>query len=85
MLQKMSHKNIIQFYGYKKTQYSFKLYLEYMSEGSIIDLLKKYKQDKLKEKVVSRYTKQILEGLEYLHAQNIVHRDLKGANILVDT
>lgn len=54
-----------------------------MGQGSISDMLKAYK--KFPEEIVSKYTQQILWGLEYLHAQNIVHWDLKGGNVLVDS
>lgn len=38
----------------------------------------------LKEAVVKKYTKQILNGLRYLHYNEVIHRDLKAANVLVD-
>ena len=46
--------------------------LEYVSGGSIKVLVDKF--NNLEEKVVSSYTRQILEGLSYLHRNNIVHR-----------
>lgn len=50
--------------------------------GSISSLLRRF--GAFPEAVAKKYTKQILEGLEYLHYNHIVHRDIKGANILVD-
>eukprot|EP00257_Ricinus_communis_P017032 XP_015575371.1 mitogen-activated protein kinase kinase kinase 3 [Ricinus communis] len=58
------------------------VYLEYVSGGSIQKLLNEY--GPFSEPVIRSYTKQILCGLAYLHRRNTVHRDIKGANILVD-
>jgi mitogen-activated protein kinase kinase kinase ANP1 len=55
----------------------------YVPGGSIRSLLQRF--GPLSEPIVRTYTRQILMGLEYLHLHNIVHRDIKGANILVDT
>ncbi|KAG6518405.1 hypothetical protein ZIOFF_021880 [Zingiber officinale] len=58
------------------------IYLEYVSGGSIHKLLQDYGQ--FGEPAIRSYSQQILSGLAYLHAKNTVHRDIKGANILVD-
>jgi len=56
--------------------------LEYVPGGSLASLIVKFKR--LPEKVIRTFTKQILCGVEYLHSKGIAHRDIKGANILVD-
>ncbi|KAM7467980.1 hypothetical protein LguiB_015542 [Lonicera macranthoides] len=58
------------------------VYLEYVSGGSIHKLLQEY--GSFREPVMQNYTRQILSRLAYLHGRNTVHRDIKGANILVD-
>jgi mitogen-activated protein kinase kinase kinase len=50
--------------------------------GTIASLLDKY--GPFNENLIRLYVRQILEGLEYLHVRNTIHRDIKGANILVD-
>lgn len=67
----LNHPNIVQIKGYLKTKSQIEIYLEYMGQGSIDEMLKTYK--KFPEEIVSHYTEKILRGLEYLHAQNIVH------------
>jgi serine/threonine protein kinase len=58
------------------------IFQEWVPGGSIAHLLKRF--GPFRVGVVRTYTRQILEGLEYLHHNGIVHRDIKGGNILVD-
>uniref|UniRef100_A0ACD5UY49 Uncharacterized protein n=1 Tax=Avena sativa TaxID=4498 RepID=A0ACD5UY49_AVESA len=81
MLSQPSHPNIVQYYGSEMTDDTLSIYLEYVSGGSIHKLLREY--GPFKEPVIRNYTGQILSGLAYLHGKNTVHRDIKGANILV--
>ncbi|KAK8572255.1 hypothetical protein V6N13_047866 [Hibiscus sabdariffa] len=82
LLSELSHPNIVQYYGSELGSDKLSVYLEYVSGGSIHKLLGEY--GSFKEPVIQSYTRQILSGLAYLHGGNTVHRDIKGANILVD-
>ncbi|KAJ7974164.1 Mitogen-activated protein kinase kinase kinase YODA-like [Quillaja saponaria] len=82
LLSRLRHPNIVQYYGSETVGDRLYIYLEYVSGGSIYKLLQDYGQ--LGEPAIRSYTQQILSGLAYLHAKNTVHRDIKGANILVD-
>uniref|UniRef100_A0A0R0IF89 mitogen-activated protein kinase kinase kinase n=1 Tax=Glycine max TaxID=3847 RepID=A0A0R0IF89_SOYBN len=82
MLSQLRHPNIVQYYGSETVDDRLYVYLEYVSGGSIYKLVKEYGQ--LGEIAIRNYTRQILLGLAYLHTKNTVHRDIKGANILVD-
>ncbi|KAK1310296.1 Mitogen-activated protein kinase kinase kinase YODA [Acorus calamus] len=82
LLSQLSHPNIVQYYGSELIDDTLSVYLEYVSGGSIHKLLQDY--GPFREPVIRSYTGQILSGLAYLHGRNHVHRDIKGANILVD-
>ncbi|GAB4826341.1 hypothetical protein Ancab_009207 [Ancistrocladus abbreviatus] len=82
LLSRLRHPNIVQYYGSETVDDKVYIYLEYVSGGSIYKILQEY--GKLGELAIRSYTQQILSGLAYLHAKNTVHRDIKGANILVD-
>lgn len=82
MLKKIKHENIVRYLGTESAEDSLFIFLEYVPGGSIASLLAKF--GAFPEKVIRVYTAQLLRGLEYLHQKNIMHRDIKGANILVD-
>ncbi|CAL2243745.1 unnamed protein product [Prunus armeniaca] len=82
LLSRLRHPNIVQYYGSESVGDRLYIYLEYVSGGSIYKLLQEYGQ--FGDLAIRSYTQQILSGLAYLHAKNTVHRDIKGANILVD-
>lgn len=83
ILSVLSHKNIVKYLGHHNDAQNkiFNIFLEYIPGGSIYVLLKKY--SKFNETLTRIYIRHILEGLCYLHSKGIVHRDIKGANILV--
>uniref|UniRef100_A0A667ZE20 Mitogen-activated protein kinase kinase kinase 22 n=1 Tax=Myripristis murdjan TaxID=586833 RepID=A0A667ZE20_9TELE len=85
LLKNLRHDRIVQYYGCLRDMEQKKLtiFVEFMPGGSIKDQLKAY--GALTEKVTRRYTRQILQGVFYLHSNMIVHRDIKGANILRDS
>ncbi|XP_050227863.1 mitogen-activated protein kinase kinase kinase YODA isoform X2 [Mercurialis annua] len=82
LLSRLRHPNIVQYYGSETVDDKLYIYLEYVSGGSIYKLLQEYGQ--LGEAAIRSYTQQILSGLAFLHAKNTIHRDIKGANLLVD-
>ena len=80
-MSELHHPNIVTYYGSEQEKDFLKIYMEFVEGGSIASLLKTY--GPFQEQVAAKYTKQILFGLEYLHFHNVVHRDIKGANVLI--
>jgi mitogen-activated protein kinase kinase kinase ANP1 len=83
LLKNLSHPNIVRYYqtDLSEDMQSINVLLEFVPGGSLKFLLSRY--GALEINVVKTYARQLLNGLEYLHANHVVHRDLKAANILI--
>ncbi|KAK1440077.1 hypothetical protein QVD17_05902 [Tagetes erecta] len=79
-----SHPHVINYIGYEADydNHEYNLFMEYASCGSISDVIKK-QGGFLDESLIRSYTRQILLGLDHLHSNNLVHCDVKCANMLV--
>lgn len=84
LMSVLSHKNIVQYLGswVDEEQGCLYIFQEWVPGGSVAHLLKQF--GPFSVTTVRFYTRQILAGLQYLHNNSIVHRDIKGGNILVD-
>ncbi|RAL05565.1 STE11 family mitogen-activated protein kinase kinase kinase [Aspergillus ibericus CBS 121593] len=82
LLQGFHHPNIVQYLGTAADDQYLNIFLEYVPGGSIATMLKQY--NTFQEPLIKNFVRQILAGLSYLHSRDIIHRDIKGANILVD-
>uniref|UniRef100_A0AAV1T6N1 non-specific serine/threonine protein kinase n=1 Tax=Peronospora matthiolae TaxID=2874970 RepID=A0AAV1T6N1_9STRA len=80
LLRKLKHENIVKYHDTIKTDGYLYIVLEYMENGSLAQFVKKFRF--LSETLVAMYITQVLRGLAYLHEQGVLHRDVKGANIL---
>eukprot|EP01064_Diplonema_japonicum_P024340 TRINITY_DN3488_c0_g1_i1.p1 TRINITY_DN3488_c0_g1~~TRINITY_DN3488_c0_g1_i1.p1 ORF type:complete len:1131 (+),score=68.56 TRINITY_DN3488_c0_g1_i1:92-3394(+) len=81
-MNNLSHPNIVPFYGSQVIGSQFCIKMEYMSGGSLGVLIKE--KGNLSIERAKSFTQQITLGLEYLHGRQIVHRDVKGENVLID-
>lgn len=82
LLRDLRHPNIVQYLGCSSSPEYLNIFLEYVPGGSVQTVLNSY--GALPEPLVRSFVRQILTGLSYLHGKEIIHRDIKGANILVD-
>uniref|UniRef100_A0A8D3BJU3 non-specific serine/threonine protein kinase n=1 Tax=Scophthalmus maximus TaxID=52904 RepID=A0A8D3BJU3_SCOMX len=90
MLKKYSHhRNIATYYGafVKKNPPGMDdqlwLVMEFCGAGSITDLIKNTKGNSLKEEWIAYVCREILRGLTHLHQHKVIHRDIKGQNVLL--
>ncbi|KAF7308545.1 Cell division control protein [Mycena chlorophos] len=80
LVKRLSHPSIVKYEGMARDEDTLSIVLEYAENGSLGQTLKAF--GKLNERLVASYVVKILEGLHYLHSSDVVHCDLKAANIL---
>lgn len=81
LLQMLDHPNVVRFLGVDRVGFSMYIMMEFVAGGSIHSLVKRF--GRLPEELTVKYTAQLVRGLRYLHEKAIIHRDIKGANVLV--
>ncbi|KAL9238430.1 hypothetical protein vseg_012851 [Gypsophila vaccaria] len=83
IMRKVRHKNVVQFIGACTKPPSLCIVTEFMSGGSVYDFLHKRKGT-FKLPTLIKAAIDVSKGMNYLHQNNIIHRDLKAANLLMD-
>jgi serine/threonine protein kinase len=81
MFSRLRHPRVVKYFGTERLpDGNIRIFLEYLPGGSLQQMLQRF--GPLEEALVQRIMLQVLEGIQYLHSENICHRDIKAANIL---
>jgi serine/threonine protein kinase len=83
LMERLRHENIVSLLGTQRDGQHFYILMEYVAGKSLDVLLKNF--GPFPEVTIKWYTLQLVRALEFMHTHNIIHRDIKGKNILVDT
>ena len=87
VLSKLNHKNVTKILDKQKTSNNFYIEMEYSNGPNLYDYVTHYKKKynkNLNEETVQKLVKQIASGLEYLHKNKIIHRDIKLENLIIN-
>ncbi|KAH7695178.1 CAMK/CAMKL/MARK protein kinase, partial [Aphelenchoides avenae] len=82
IMKQLDHPNIVKLYQVMETEQTLYLVMEYASGGEVFDYLVAH--GRMKEKEARAKFRQIVSAVQYLHSKNIIHRDLKAENLLLD-
>jgi Protein kinase domain len=82
LMKTLHHENIVRYLGAERDAKYLHIFQEWVPAGSVTIMLSKF--GPFPVTVVQSYLMQVLQGLNYLHSNHILHRDIKGSNILVN-
>ncbi|XP_059142609.1 uncharacterized protein LOC131930215 [Physella acuta] len=83
VLNRLNHERIVPVYTMHEHELTLYIFMERFSMGTLDNHISK--KGALDEDTTRMYTKQILEGVAYLHEEKFIHRDIKGANVLLES
>lgn len=81
LLKTLKHDNIVGYLGTCLEDNIVTIFMEFVPGGSIANILRHF--GPLQEVVINKYTIHILQGIAYLHKNRVVHRDIKGNNVML--
>ncbi|XP_056389196.1 mitogen-activated protein kinase kinase kinase 19-like isoform X2 [Hyla sarda] len=81
LLKTLKHPNIVGYLGTSFEDPVVTIFMEFVPGGSISSVIRHF--GPLREVVISKYTSHILQGISYLHRNRVVHRDIKGNNVML--
>ncbi|KAL6040861.1 Protein kinase of the Mitotic Exit Network [Balamuthia mandrillaris] len=82
LLKALDHPNIVKYLGLVESDNHVNMLLEFVQNGSLLKIIQKY--GVFPEQLAALHTSQVLKGLQYLHKMNVIHRDIKASNLLIN-